>query len=34
MTEDKKQKFISKVNQIDSGSTTNILSGLEKLLKY
>ena len=35
MTETKKQEFISKVNQIDSGSTTNILSGLEKkLLKY
>ena len=33
MTETKKQEFISKVNQIDSGSTTNILSGLEKAVE-
>jgi Mg-chelatase subunit ChlD len=33
MTETKKQEFISKVNQIKSGSTTNILSGLEKAVE-
>ena len=33
MTETKKQEFISKVNQIKSETTTNILSGLEKAVE-
>ena len=33
MTETKKKEFISKVNLIDSGSTTNILSGLKKAVE-